>query len=51
MQNATSDARIVRRKARQFSAKLARDLLRADLVNERLSEKRSPCPMHLRSTR
>ena len=51
MQNATADARIVRRKARQFSAKLAGDLIRAGLVNERLTEKRSPRPMHLRSTR
>ena len=51
IQNANPDTGIIKQKSKQFSAKLASDLLRTSLVNERPVQKRSPRPMHLRSTR
>ena len=49
----TSDpgATITKRKAKQFSAKLASDLIRAGIPGERIAQSRPPRPVHLSSMR
>jgi hypothetical protein len=44
-------SKIAKRKAKQFSAKLASDLIRAGIPGERISQSRPPRPVHLRSMR